>query len=39
MDTLEKAEITSSIRHNVRFLKSEIPIYNLEIPDTASRKT
>ena len=31
-DTLEKAALTASIRHIVRFLKSEIPIYNSEIP-------
>ena len=32
MDTLEKAALTASIRHIARFLKSEIPIYNSEIP-------
>ena len=30
MDTLEKAELTASIQHIVRFLKSGIPIYNLK---------
>ena len=39
MDTLEKPELTTSIRHIARFLKSEIPIYNMEVPITASRKT
>ena len=37
--TLEKAEVTTSIRHIGRFLKSVIRIYNSEVPDTASRKT
>ena len=35
MDTLEKSELTSSIGHIARFLKSEIPIYNSEVSDTA----
>ena len=39
MDTLEKAELTASIQHIVRFLKSGIPIYNFEVPDTACNKT
>ena len=39
MDTLEKAELTASIRHIARFVKSGIPIYNSEVPDTADRKT
>ena len=39
MDTLEKAENTASIRHIARFLKSGIPIYNSEVPDTPGRKT
>ena len=39
MDTLEKAELTASTRHFVRFSKSGIPIYNSKVPDTASRKT
>ena len=28
MDTLEQAELSGSIRHIARFLKSGIPIYN-----------
>ena len=32
MDTLEKVELTASIRHIAIFLKSEIPIYNSEVP-------
>ena len=39
IDTLEKAELTASIRHIVILLKSDIPIYNSEVPDTAGRKT
>ena len=39
MDTLEKSELTVSIRPIARFLKSGIPIYNSEIPDTAVKKT
>ena len=39
LDTLEKDELTVSIRHIVTFLKSGIPIYNSEVPDTAGRKT
>ena len=39
MDTLEKAGLTASIRHIAILLKSEIPIYNSEVPDTAGRKT
>ena len=38
MDTLKKAEITISISHTARFLKSGIPIYNSEVPDTVGRK-
>ena len=30
MDTLGKAELTSSIRHTTRFLKSGIPIYRTQ---------
>ena len=37
--TLEKAELTASIRRITRFLKSGIPIYNSEVPDTVGRKT
>ena len=39
MNTLEKVEVTASIRHIARFLKSGIPIYNAEVTDTAGRKT
>ena len=39
MDTLEKAELTASIRHIAIFLKSGILIYNPEVPHTAGRKT
>ena len=39
IDTLEKAELAASICHFARFLKSEIPIYSLKLPDTAARKT
>ena len=39
MDTLEKAELTASIRHIAISLKSRIPIYNSKVPDTAGRKT
>ena len=39
MDILEKADLTALIRHFVRFLKSGIPIYNSDVPDTAGRET
>ena len=39
MDNLENAELTPSINHIARFLKSGIPIYNSEVPDTAGKKT
>ena len=39
MDALEKAELIASIRHIERYLKSGIPIYNTEVPDTVGRKT
>ena len=39
VNTLEKAELTASIRHIAMFLKSEIPIYNFEVRDTGGRKT
>lgn len=40
MDTLEKAELTVSILHIARFLKSGIKICHFEvIPDTTDRKT
>ena len=38
MDTMEKAELTASIRHIAIFLKSRVPIYNFEVQDTAGRK-
>ena len=38
MDTLEKAELTASVRHIAIFLKSGIPIYNSEDLDIAGRK-
>ena len=38
MDTLEKAELTTSIHHIARFLKLEIQIYNFKVPETADRK-
>ena len=34
MATLERAELTAFIRHIAIFLKSRIPIYNSEVPDT-----
>ena len=36
---LEKTELTASVRRITRFLKSGIPIYNSEVPDTVGRKT
>ena len=39
MDTLEKAELTASVYHIVRFLKPGILIYNFKVLDTAGRKT
>ena len=38
MNTLENTELTALIRHIAIFLKSEIPIYNSEVPDTAGKK-
>ena len=38
MDTLEKTELTTSIRHIEKFLKSGISIYYFEVPDRAGRK-
>ena len=38
MDVFEKAELTALTRHIARFLKSGIPIYNSEVPDTAGRE-
>ena len=37
MDTLEKTELTASILNIARFLKSEISIYNSEVPETAGK--
>ena len=39
MDTLEIAELNTSIHHTAKFFKSGIPIYNSEVPDMADRKT
>ena len=39
MDTLKKSELTASILHIPKYLKSGISIYNSEILDTACRKT
>ena len=37
-DTLEKAELTTSICHIGIFLKSGIPVYNSEVLDTVGKK-
>ena len=39
MDTLKKAELTALMCYIERCLKSRIPIYNSEVPDTAGKKT
>ena len=39
MNTLEKAELTDSVWHIERFLKSGIPICNSDLLGTADRKT
>ena len=39
MDSLEKAELTTSIGHIAKFLKSGMSIYNSEVPDMTGRKT
>ena len=39
LNTLEKAELTASVRHIERSTKLGIPIYNSEVPDTDGRKT
>ena len=39
MITMKKTVLTASIRHNARFLKSGISIYNSEVPATTGRKT
>ena len=38
MDTLEKVELTVSIGHIQKFLRSGTPIYNSEVSNTAGRK-
>ena len=38
MNILEKAELTTPIRHIARFLKSGIPIYNFEVPEYGCQK-
>ena len=38
MNTLEKAELTASVRHFERISKSGIVNYNSEVQDTAGRK-
>ena len=38
MNTLERAELNTSICHIERFLRSGIPIYNSEDLDTAGKK-
>ena len=39
VDTWEKTELTPSIRHIAISLKSGIPIYISEVPDTAGKNT
>ena len=39
MDTLENPALITTIRHIARFLKSEIPIYNSEVPNKDGRRT
>ena len=38
MNTLEKAELTSSVHDIERFSKPGIPIYKSKVPDMADRK-
>ena len=38
MDTLEKPELAALIRQIAIFLKSGMPIYNYEVPNTAGRR-
>ena len=38
MNTLEKAELTTSTRHITILLKSGIPMNNSEVPDSADKK-
>ena len=37
MNNLNKADLTSSIRHIERFSNSEIPIYNSKVPEKMNR--
>ena len=39
MGTVEKAELTATIRHTGRFLESGLQIYDSEVQDTAGKKT
>ena len=39
MNTSERTELTTSLRHIERFPKSGIPIYNSKVSRTADRKT
>ena len=38
MNTLDKAELTTSIHHNERFLKSDISIYNYQVLGMVCKK-
>ena len=38
MGTLKNAELSALILHIARFLKSGIPIYNSNVPETATKK-
>ena len=38
MNTLEQAQLSNSMRHIARFLKSGILIYDSEVPDRPGRK-
>ena len=38
MGTLKNAELSALILHIARFLKSGIPIYNCNVPETATKK-
>ena len=39
MNTLEKAELSTSACHIERFSKPGIPIFNSEVPNTTGEKT
>ena len=39
MNNSGKAELTASIHHTERFSNSEIPVYNVLVPNTGDRKT